>query len=385
MSKRRRWALRILLLLVTAEAAATLGLRAAGVDFPAIRADSLSPDHRRILGDFVSRTDTYLAHDAELGWDIRPGATSGPLRANGLGLRAEREVSPASSPGKVRVVSFGDSFTHGDGVSHAETWQEVWNRRNRGVEVLNAGVAGYGPDQAYLRYRRLAPRLGARVVLIGFMSENVNRVVNVFRPYYYPGTGIPLAKPRYLVEAGRLTLIPNPLRDRGTLERLLADDAELFAEMGRHDYWYRSRPRKTAADRLGIVRLFRTVGHALRGGDDPGAGYREDFPGLPVVRAVLEAFYRRVLADGALPVIVVFPLHSDLQRAPAYAPLVARLRGLRIVDLADAFRRYAPDYDLPFHYDAEGHRVVARYLDEYARRAGLDDPARVRALWAAER
>lgn len=69
----------------------------------------------------------------------------------------------------------------------------------------NAGVSGYSLDQTLLRFEANDPPFGADIVLIGFMAENINRLVNVFRPFYTPG-GTPLAKPRFRVCEDQLVL-----------------------------------------------------------------------------------------------------------------------------------------------------------------------------------
>jgi hypothetical protein len=59
------------------------------------------------------------------------------------------------------------------------------------VSVANFGVGGYGPDQAVLKVESLIdlfPR--ARVVVLAIMYDQVGRMVNSYRPVYYPDTGI---------------------------------------------------------------------------------------------------------------------------------------------------------------------------------------------------
>ena len=43
------------------------------------------------------------------------------------------------------------------------------------------------------------------------MLENINRVVNRYRPFYDQSV-TPLAKPRFVLRDGRLALLPSPVR-----------------------------------------------------------------------------------------------------------------------------------------------------------------------------
>ena len=66
------------------------------------------------------------------------------------------------------------------------------------VELLNYGVPAYGLDQAYLRYLKVGAQYHPNIVFIGYMTENFERDVNVFRPFY--GNGYPdwiFSKPRF--------------------------------------------------------------------------------------------------------------------------------------------------------------------------------------------
>ena len=80
-----------------------------------------------------------------------------------------------------------------------------------------------GPGQALLRYRRDGVKFHPHVVLIGFMSENINRVVNTFRPFYFPRSGVPFSKPRFALRGGDLVLIPNPLQSEEAYRELLRE------------------------------------------------------------------------------------------------------------------------------------------------------------------
>src|SRR5258708_4118046 len=136
---------------------------------------------------------SYLIPDSELGWTVRPcGRTpDGLYEANAEGARApaDRSYGERSPPGRVRLVTVGDSFTHGDGVGMEDTWQRVLERRRADLDVVNLGVPGYGTDQAYLRWHRDGARLNPHFTLLGIWPENICRNLNVLRFFLQPAGG----------------------------------------------------------------------------------------------------------------------------------------------------------------------------------------------------
>lgn len=95
-------------------------------------------------------------------------------------------------------------------------------------------MRGYGPDQALLKLKRVYREHPTPVVFFGFTSENVNRIVNVYRwaldvqTYHTPlgWDGTPFfegTRPRFLLQDGSLVLLPNPVWTREELRRLIHD------------------------------------------------------------------------------------------------------------------------------------------------------------------
>jgi hypothetical protein len=74
------------------------------------------------------------------------------IAINSRGLR-DREITPTRSPGTVRILVVGDSFTYGSGVAAEQTYPKrierlLAERPGPRVEVINAGVPGYGTFHA---------------------------------------------------------------------------------------------------------------------------------------------------------------------------------------------------------------------------------------------
>ena len=305
----------------------------------------LSPKHRGVLAAHLAGRADYMTHDPVLGWTIRPHGARGQYRANGQGLRGDRDYSLAPPPGKVRVAAFGDSFTHASDVGNPFTWEALLERMEPRLEVLNFGVPGYGHDQAYLRYRKDGIRFRPHVVLLGFMSDDVNRVVNVYRPFFFHVSGLPLAKPRFeLAKGGGLALVPNPLPRLAELPAPPRPprDGAAPARPPRLLLRPTPRPEPFRFPPLGALlpRARRAAGaaHLRRRGDQPGSEASR------VTVAIYEDFRRTALAQGSYPVALFFPDRRDFRalgegRPRLYQPLRDELlaRGYPVIDLLDGF------------------------------------------------
>jgi hypothetical protein len=126
--------------------------------------------------------------DDLLGWALRPGTSASHTRSGEFDVTYRvddagfRAVLRPDSPRR-RVWFFGDSYTFGHGVGDADTFAArlaaTW--RDAGVEVVNAGVNGYGLEQMLGRFERSAPavRPGDLVVFTP-ISKDVYRNLGDF-------------------------------------------------------------------------------------------------------------------------------------------------------------------------------------------------------------
>ena len=98
----------------------------------------------------------YVRHDADLGWSHIPGSVSRHrteefdvrITINSDGFRGAdwpRKNSEVS-----RVLLLGDSEAFGWGVDNERTFASLVSARRGDLEVLNAGISGYGTDQELL-------------------------------------------------------------------------------------------------------------------------------------------------------------------------------------------------------------------------------------------
>ncbi|MGH2898412.1 MAG: GDSL-type esterase/lipase family protein, partial [Solirubrobacteraceae bacterium] len=108
---------------------------------------------------------------------IRP-AINGGLRIrygiNSQGYRGE-ELRPRGED--LRVVVYGDSFTQAEYTKTEDTFAarleaRLAQRLGTPVEVVNAGVAGYGPDQELRRLEDELPSLAPDLVIVAIYAGN---------------------------------------------------------------------------------------------------------------------------------------------------------------------------------------------------------------------
>jgi hypothetical protein len=340
--------------------------------------------HRPIY-EIYSKPSVFWVHHPVLGWLHQPGAVGeyvGPrpwpiefrarVEINSLGLRGP-EI-PARRPGERRVLLLGDSMVAAFEVEYQETFgarleERLAQRLASPVRVINAGVRGYGTDQAYLLFRELGGELDPDLVVF-FHSANdpVDNVTlhEMRRPFGKPVLGV--------AADGRLTPlgVPVPRYPMCSEYRLLegfevvrVDTAggrltchaqiALFDHSALFSFFTVAIPWDTAFLRrlyyLGnphIDQLARTGGEAAQ----------ETFAGRQTLRiiAALAAEARRAGAD---LMIMGLPPHMKQLDAQRLADL-----GIDSVVLEEVAR--APQHEVSWHHDShfnpEGHRRVGETL-----------------------
>jgi hypothetical protein len=135
---------------------------------------------------YAPRFFSAYQFDERLLFELRPGAVrefthlpengGGSIfyRVNSQGFRGD-EFQEQS--GHARVVVYGDSFIHAEFSELESTFPVQLEERLRGeygggVEVINAGVAGYGPDQILRRMESELDDLQPDLVILGLFTGN---------------------------------------------------------------------------------------------------------------------------------------------------------------------------------------------------------------------
>ena len=337
---------------------------------------SLSDTHKEELHKLLKDQPTYGKYSSGLGWTIKKNGISTLFKSNSQGIRASIEYSLNPPENVVRISTFGDSFTHGDEVKNEETWQEKLNSLEPNLEVLNFGVNGYGLDQSFLRYQKDGVKFNSHIVFIGFLSENILRNINIFRPFYMPNTGGVLGKPYFTLANDKLQLHPNPFEQLSQYKQLLEHPDEVLPKLGVHDYFFKSRYKIGFFDFLPSYRLFKMTSYELLNRDKILDFDKNSYPFQLTVK-IFDLFYETVKLNNSFPIIVMFPGKNDIiayrkNKIKRYSDLLSYFekKGYLYIDIYDAFHIYGnnipvKDLFVNYHYSSLGNELVAKYMRQY--------------------
>jgi hypothetical protein len=317
--------------------------------------------------------------DPVLGWRYRPGFRMDNDVINNQGLRSERNYAPVREKDVFRVAAFGDSFVYGNEVGTRETWTADIESASPRIEVLNYGVGGYGVDQAYLRYKQEGSNFSPQMVLIGFVPDDLRRVVNVYRRFISDNE-VPLFKPRFVLNGTDIQLIQCPVRSAADYDYLISKPDHI-RKFGVRDHWYKPAVYENPLyDLSATIRLAVAVG--MRVYDryfDPNRllknnKFNTDSEAFKLQISIFRQFSDEVRRNGAAPMILLFPDRYSVESVRSgsntvYEPLASRLSeaGLSHLDIGEAFRseRAIPVESLFMpggHYSPLGNQIIARWL-----------------------
>jgi hypothetical protein len=316
--------------------------------------------------------------DAELGWCTIPSSTWEEATFDERGFRAgARPHAALPAAGAERVLALGCSYTMAMEVGDAEAWPARVEAAEPDLEVVNLGVAGFGIDQAYLRYRRDGRALGAREVWLGVMPEAALRVSTLYVPLCQRWAPVCAFKPRFVPDDGAahgLRLVPSPARTHGGVAGLLTDQAAFVAALAEDDLWVRRTPaafaprgsslsHRFAATRLALTAYERRGLRASVWLRDPESEvYR-------VMRRAVLALRDAAGEDGARLRVAVLPSRPDLEAEAYWVGLVRDLEaaGVDCLDASGALRAAGgaeePGLWMPKgHYSPRANAIVAETL-----------------------
>jgi hypothetical protein len=194
---------------------------------------------------------TIIRFDRLVGWSLRPNASCRSVdferdldytvEINSLGMR-DREITLQKPPGKRRILLIGDSVTFGTGVDAGWRFSDFMQRAlGDRVEVINAGVPGWGTDQELIYFENSACRLEPDVVVLVFTTAN--DVVNNGLDHLFLGSA---PKPRFDVAGDTLILadeVPKPAfrQRRPVWKSVLRQSRFLLFVKRRIDRWSYNR------------------------------------------------------------------------------------------------------------------------------------------------
>ena len=322
------------------------------------------------------------ACDSELGWAPPPGRTvfalsrefAHPVHVNALGLvDREREVPKPS--GHWRAVVLGDSMVASLQVPREQRFTDRLERRlagraapGRRVEVVNAGVGGWGTAQELLFLRGRGAALEPDLVALAFFAAN-----DVANNTPTLGSWLDVQARR----CGRPYLVPTPGPDAAQLVPFEAMPVSLPAgdRLLRHSMlypWFLAavpppRPRP-AFLRWGPYRT-----HPVPAAESAWA----------LTQQLVLAVRDEAVAQGARFVVLLVPSRRELGQQPSAADRARRWdwskprrrmaaflasEGVASVDLAPALRARIEAGERPYfardpHWNELGHEVVGASLE----------------------
>jgi len=332
--------------------------------------------------------ERYLAErDPVLGWPRPKRLADGSYDA--VGSRpVPAYPDPEAAPALVSL--YGDSMTESLEVDDADAWGNQLALL-LGRRVSNFGVAGFGTDQAYLRF--LAnQRDDAKVVFLNHFSDGGMRNVNQWRNLLSTSDASRLAfKPRFVAEGDQLRLIPLPTFSYEEYvacsaapatclehEFFLPDDGRSGVQTIR--FPYALTLLRTLDNLILKPKLEQVPRHAYH--------YRRDHPSdvLRVTRYILRDFIAVARARGKIPVVTIIPDGKDLEYfrthgAWTYQTLIddlAQQDGVDVFNFGPGILERLGErspctvinrcYD---HFNPAGYRILAELANEYLTASGV--------------
>ncbi|MBI5252121.1 MAG: SGNH/GDSL hydrolase family protein [Desulfomonile tiedjei] len=332
----------------------------------------------------TNQADGLALFHPVLGWDYPPGLNYEDNEGISYshGMQGERRC--VTDFDTTLIASYGDSFTYCAGVTDEHTWQNFLGEK-LGTNVLNFGVGGYGTDQALLKYE-LHDGLPPKIAMLCVFPENVNRVVNIYRPFYTYSDSLRLTKPFFVRDGDKIRLIPNPITSVADLPKL--DQEEYLEELGKVDYWYqldRNLPKFSFPYTLSFLswrgpvfaQLVAQLGKfSTRRSRHPWNLFDEDGP-LSIMCYIADRFVATARSRGSEPLIVIMPYKdfvteindNGVVRVAGFLEYLSA-KGYPFLDAVKCVADMKPSKDdlekwYEEHASGEGNKVLADILSRY--------------------
>ena len=325
---------------------------------------------------------SYLKNrDPVLGWPNRAGFGQGEFDRSG-----SRLVPKFPDPALPSCVAlFGDSFTWGAEVTPEHAYGNVLSGL-LGCRVANYGVSGYGIDQAYLRYKKVIND-NAPIVILGYYSDNIVRNINQERGFLT--NQVFWLKPRFILEANELKLIPLPTLTEVEYLSLGSHAQELLP----YDYFAPGGPSGIHSLKFPFtLSVLGTIQHyRLKARLKLHPGYAQFYDpahsshALQVTESIIKSFVSEAQRRNQKPMVLLIPDGRDMRwlrdhGTLPYAELANRLRnaGVIVLDVAEELNKHLGSRD-PCelyirceggHFNPDGYKRVAEIVFAKLREIG---------------
>ncbi len=318
---------------------------------------------------------TLFRYDDVIGYRFVPGLKGRVrhegggylVRANSDGFRNGCEFRRERTPGKSRILVFGDSNTAGDGVSNGKRFSDHLERAFPDVEVYNFGLPSSGTDQQYLAYREVGSQIEHDLVLICPMVDNIRRNLQDARVIRSNLLGelACLPKPYFRIEDGSLVLHNSPV-PKGHLPLPKAGSEHVAGPL-------RSLARQVMAGADRHMPGLRDWSRKMRRLALPEEYNSPDHPGWQLMSAILTKWVSEAKAPVAICPIPTFDHIFERFRSKPYrnrfeelssalnVPVIDMLPDLHRIPEAERIRLRFPFDE---HPTEEGHAVFGRIMAE---------------------
>jgi hypothetical protein len=331
--------------------------------------------------DVLKQWPTYFVPDELLGWTVGPDrGTSGLYFSSSEGIRsAAPNTRYAARQPQFRIATVGDSFTFALEVPFEASWpNRLEQLLGPKVQVLNFGVAGYGVDQAYLRYVRDVRPWHPDVVVLGLIEPDFFRSLAVYNFVSYPKWDWPFAKPRLVVDAAgtlRSLNVPVPSPQQTFSANAITDLPFIEYDLG-------FEPMEWGWRTYYHSYLIRFVWSRFRG--SPEQRDRTSTEAIALNSEIITSFARYAEGEGSIPLVVYFPSRSDFpepRREKAAVLTILRERGIHYEDLTSCVAKLGTSglfSESGKHYSSNGNEQVATCLYPMLRDLMSREPRAVR-------
>jgi hypothetical protein len=312
-------------------------------------------------GFYLKPTGEHNRHSPTREWENTPsyrGTFEDPefvmqITHDSHGFRGP-EVPAEKPPGRTRVLVLGDSMTYGIGVDDDETFSARLGALDPRLEVVNAGVNGYGTHQELLLLQEVGLPLRPDVVVVCVFFNDIGNSYHRREIGYSLRDGVLVYEPSPALATPKRRRAPGPLR---------------------HSYAYR-----LLSDRLRALKYGLRQAAGARDAQEDLLNNDMSEPAWALHLALLDELVRVATAGGAKVLVVALPESAEIvpeshvAGLPAEVRIYPRLaawgaaRAVPVLDLAPALREAAARgqgglfYPIDRHLVPEGHAAIAPVL-----------------------
>jgi hypothetical protein len=285
------------------------------------------------------------------------------MRQNNHGLRGA-DYDPAQSLGKSRVLVLGDSFTEAVHVSEEQTFVGRLNKLHPELQLLNAGVGGYGTVQEYLYLDLYGEVVRPAAVLLAIYENDLTD--NCLS--YYPSFG---PRPYAFASNGSVTLVKE-LQPEGF--RRFTLPLPFWQQLNKHSYLYGFLNGRVY-QRLRASRMRELAREDLKQTERCGR--------MAVLESLLLLLRARTQGLGAKLGVVIIPSEADARsgRSDTSDAILQVCEARQLLCLAlvasmhEAIVSNAkPYFQHDIHWTAEGHATAAQQISSFLTRVLTSSP-----------